>query len=94
MPKHLVSKEELDELEEFMAREKNSPQKALRAKMVPVCPDCFASDFEEIVEGVFMGEGIAVPTTEKRCKKCGFEGMPMEMPADKYAQALSQMRKK
>ncbi len=55
------------------------------ADAVRVCPDCLGSDFEQIVDAVFLGEGVAVPTTEKRCKQCGFEGIPIEMSAKDYA---------
>ncbi|MFA6048799.1 MAG: hypothetical protein WC792_02530 [Candidatus Micrarchaeia archaeon] len=55
-----------------------------------VCPDCFGTDFEQVVEGIFAGDGYALPTNELRCKECGFEGIPLEMSAKEYKERISE----
>ncbi len=55
-----------------------------------VCPQCLGTDFEQVVEGIFAGNGYALPTPELRCKECGFEGIPLEMSAKAYKERISQ----
>ncbi len=78
----------VDELE---AQMKSGGLKSAKDTVL-LCPDCLSVDLDPIVDSFFIGEGVALPTTEMACNECGFEGIPIEMPLSEYKKIEKQLK--